>query len=352
MKFGLLFAHQIPPESGIPWNEPYQDMLRCLPRAEELGYVSAFQVSHHVQKDGLCPGPLVALGAAAAVTQRMRVGTGILLVPMYAPLRLAEDIAVLDNLSNGRFILGVAPGYVSEEFAAHGVPRNQRVGRLEETLDLMTLAWREERFSFDGRYFKVPEACLTPKPVQKPHPPIWYGVSAPGSIRRAARRRAVLVASPRHGIAELKEHFRIYDEAASEFGFKPAERPVIRQVFVAETRKQGREGRCPGGQLPLPGTLWRQVRSGRAGAPHRRRAGDLGPPASHVRSAQGTIRDRRTRLRLRITQELRDGARCNRDHLLDAHAGDPRARTRCVLWNSSRRRSCPASDGNHRRSGC
>jgi alkanesulfonate monooxygenase SsuD/methylene tetrahydromethanopterin reductase-like flavin-dependent oxidoreductase (luciferase family) len=238
MKFGLLFAHQIPPESGIPWSAPYQDMLRCLPRAEELGYVSAFQVSHHVQKDGLCPGPLVALGAAAAVTQRMRVGTGVLLVPLYAPLKLAEDVAVLDNVSNGRFILGVAPGYVSEEFDAYGVPRNQRVGRLEECLDLITLAWREERFSFDGRYYRVPEAYLTPKPVQKPHPPIWYGVSAPGSIRRAARRRAVLFASPRHGIAELKEHFRIYDEAASELGFKPAERPVIRQVFVAETRKE------------------------------------------------------------------------------------------------------------------
>jgi alkanesulfonate monooxygenase SsuD/methylene tetrahydromethanopterin reductase-like flavin-dependent oxidoreductase (luciferase family) len=245
MKFGLLFGHQIPPDSGIPWNEPYQDMLRCLPRAEELGYVSALQVSHHVQKDGLCPGPLVALGAAAAVTRRMRIGTGILLVPLYAPLKLAEDVAVLDNVSNGRFIFGVAPGYVSEEFAAHGVPRNQRVGRLEESLDLMTLAWREERFSFDGRYYRIPEARLTPKPVQKPHPPIWYGVSAPGSIRRAARRRAVLVASPRHGITELKEHFRIYDEAASEVGFHPAERPVIRQVFVGATRKEAERAAEP-----------------------------------------------------------------------------------------------------------
>jgi len=245
MKFGLLFAHQIPPESGIPWNAPYQDMLRCLPRAEELGYTSAFQVSHHVQKDGLCPGPLVALGAAAAVTQRMRIGTGILLVPLYAPLKLAEDVAVLDNVSNGRLILGVAPGYVSEEFAAHGVPRNQRVGRFEESLDLMTLAWREERFSFDGRYYRVPEAYLTPKPVQKPHPPIWYGVSAPASIRRAARRRAVLLASPRHGIGELKEHFRIYEEAANELGFRPPERPVMRQVFVAETRKKAEEIAAP-----------------------------------------------------------------------------------------------------------
>ena len=127
MKFGLLFGHQIPPDSGIPWSAPYQDMLRCLPRAEELGYVSAFQVSHHVQKDGLCPGPLVAVSAAAAVTQRMRIGTGVLLVPLYAPLKLAEDIAVLDNVSNGRFIFGVAPGYVSEEFAAHGCAPLRRV---------------------------------------------------------------------------------------------------------------------------------------------------------------------------------------------------------------------------------
>lgn len=245
MKFGLLFSHQIPPGSGIPWNAPYQDMLRCLPRAEELGYASAFQVSHHVQKDGLCPGPLVALGAAAAVTRRMRIGTGILLVPLYAPLKLAEDVAVLDNVSNGRFVLGVAPGYVSEEFAAHGVPRNQRVGRLEESLDLMALAWREERFSFDGRYYRVPDACLTPKPLQRPHPPIWYGVSAPASIRRAARRHAVLVASPRHGIAELKEHFRIYDEAARAHGFQPAERPVMRQVFVGETRKAAEKAAEP-----------------------------------------------------------------------------------------------------------
>ena len=71
MKFGLLFAFQTPPESGIPWNEPYRDMLECLPRAEDLGYVSSFQVSHHAQRDGLCPGPLVAVAGAASVTAPM-----------------------------------------------------------------------------------------------------------------------------------------------------------------------------------------------------------------------------------------------------------------------------------------
>ena len=129
MKFGLLFAFQNPPGSGIPWNEPYLDMLECLPRAEDLGYASSFQVSHHAQRDGLCPGPLVAVAGAASVTKTMRVGTGVLLVCLYAPLKLAEDVAVLDNLSQGRFVFGVAPGYVSEEFAAHGIPRERRTQR-------------------------------------------------------------------------------------------------------------------------------------------------------------------------------------------------------------------------------
>jgi len=139
MKFGLLFAHQVPPESGIASQDTYRDMLSCLPRAEELGYVSAFQCSHHVQKDGFCPSPLVAMAGAAAVTERMRIGTGVLLVPLYAPLKLAEDVAVIDNLSGGRFVFGVAPGYVTQEFAgSFGIfgPPDYCVQRLGELIEL------------------------------------------------------------------------------------------------------------------------------------------------------------------------------------------------------------------------
>ena len=246
MKFGLLFAFQTPPQSGIPWHEPYRDMLECLPRAEDLGYVSSFQVSHHAQKDGLCPGPLVAVAGAAAVTRTMRVGTGVLLVCLYAPLKLAEDVAVLDNLSQGRFVFGVAPGYVSEEFAAHGIPREQRTRRFEEALDLMTRAWTEERFSFDGEYYRVPDTQLTPKPMQTPHPPLWYGVSAKASLRRAVKRRAVQIMSPRHGIAELKEHYGVYEDAAREAGWEIPERPLIRQVFVADTQTEAEKLAAPG----------------------------------------------------------------------------------------------------------
>jgi probable F420-dependent oxidoreductase len=243
MKFGLFFSFQSPHRTGF--DEPYRDMLECLPVAEELGYSSALFASHHAQPDGWCPSPLVALGAAAAVTERMRLGTAVLLVPLYAPAKLAEDVAVLDNLSGGRLILGVAPGYVSEEFAAHGVPRDERVPRMEEALDLMVAAWTQDTASFDGRFYRLPPSPIRPKPVQQPHPPIWYGVSGPKSLRRAAARRAVLVASPRHGIAELREHYRIYEKAAAETGFAVEERPVIREVFVAETTRRAEEIAAP-----------------------------------------------------------------------------------------------------------
>ena len=245
MKFGLFFSQQVPPASGIPWREPYEDMLKCLPVAEDLGYESCFQVSHHAQKDGLCPGPLIACAGAASVTKRMRIGTGVLLVPLYAPLKLAEDVAVLDNLSGGRFIFGVAPGYVAHEFEAHGIPREERVGRFEEALDLMTVAWTEETFFFDGKYYKVPETRLTPKPAQSPHPPIWYGVSAKASLRRAAKRRAVQFMSPRHGPEELVQHFEPYEEAATKEGWTIPERPIGRSVFIAQSQSKAEEIAAP-----------------------------------------------------------------------------------------------------------
>lgn len=235
MKFGLMFTFQLPPGCGIAWSEPYQDMLRCLPRAEELGYRSMYLATHHAKTDGLCPGPLPALGAAAAVTKTMKIGTAVMLVPMYAPLKLAEDIAVLDNISEGRFILGVAPGYVATEFAAHGIPREERVGRFEEALDLMIAAWTQDEFEFNGKYYRVPRTVMTPKPVQKPYPQIWYGVSAKSSLKRAAKRHAIQIMSPRHGIAELQAHYAPYEAAAQEIGWTIPERPIIRQVFVAST---------------------------------------------------------------------------------------------------------------------
>ena len=128
----------------------------------------------------------------------MRIATGCLLVPLYAPLKLAEDVAVLDCLSNGRFVFGVAPGYVSEEFAAHGVPREERQARFWEALDLLQQAWTQESFSFDGRFFQVPETSVTPEadPIAAARLVRPLG-PALARARRRAGRRAHAVAAPR-----------------------------------------------------------------------------------------------------------------------------------------------------------
>jgi alkanesulfonate monooxygenase SsuD/methylene tetrahydromethanopterin reductase-like flavin-dependent oxidoreductase (luciferase family) len=246
MKFGLAFDCATLPDSDETPRERYQDVLDVLPDAEAMGYDSAFFTSHHVRRDAWCPSPVVALAAAAGVTDTMTLGTGILILPLYDPMKLAEDTAVLDNLSDGRFVLGVAPGYVSEEFAAHRVPREERVGRMEETLNFLETAWTEERFSFEGKYFDVPETLMTPKPVQDPHPPVWYGVSGPRMLERAARRGAVQMASPRHGMEEMREQFDTYREAAERFDFEIPEVPVMRNVMLAETEERAIELAKPG----------------------------------------------------------------------------------------------------------
>lgn len=237
MKFSIMFSFVVPPWASMSRQDSYDEMRELLPLAEELGYDSFHTTEHHFQPNGWCPSPLIVLAAAAAFTERMRLVTNILVVPLYDPLRLAEDAASLDNIAGGRLTLGVSPGYVSEEFAAYRVPREERFRRFEETLDLLMVAWTQESFTFDGEFFKVPETTLVPRPIQQPIP-IWYGVSGPKLLQRAARRGCPVTASPRHTLTELKDHYARYEAAAAEHGTGSSERPVIREVFIAPTTEE------------------------------------------------------------------------------------------------------------------
>jgi len=235
MRFGMNFGMVAPQGSGVTWQSAVQDLIELAPEMEDLGYDSLTVTEHHFQRDGHNSSPLVVLAAVAAVTKRMNIGTNILLAPLYNPVKLAEDIAVLDNISNGRVTVGIAPGYVTEEFAGLMVPYEERVSRFEETVDILLAAWTNEVFSHEGKHFSIPPTHLTPKPVQDPHPPIWYGVSGPRMLRRAAERHLIFTASPRHSIEELEEHLEIYRSTAAAVGYTPPAFPVMKGVFVAET---------------------------------------------------------------------------------------------------------------------
>ncbi|GAA4936360.1 alkanesulfonate monooxygenase SsuD/methylene tetrahydromethanopterin reductase-like flavin-dependent oxidoreductase (luciferase family) [Actinomycetospora succinea] len=158
-----------------------------LARAEELGFEGAWTMELTI---GAAPvlAPLEVLAYAAACTERLRLGVGVLITPLHDPLQLAASLTTVDRLSHGRLDVGIAPGGGSREFAAFGIEREGFVARFTEGLALMKEAWSDApRVSFDGRFRRVEDLAIAPKPVQRPHPPVWFGGSAPKALARAVR---------------------------------------------------------------------------------------------------------------------------------------------------------------------
>ncbi len=246
MKFSVMFSFVAPEGGLLSHRESFAQMAEVLPLAESLGYHGVHITEHHFQEDGWLPSPLLALAMAAGLTKRMRLVSNILVSTLYHPVQLLEDLATLDNLSDGRLGLGTAPGYVREEFAGRGLDYEERFQRHEEIIDFLQQAWRNPAdIGFEGRFVRVPHLALRPRPVQA-ELPVWYGVSGPRMLERAAKRGVPVTASPRHSTAELQEHFARYEAAATRFGYVPTERPVIREALVLEDRAEAVRYGAPG----------------------------------------------------------------------------------------------------------
>ncbi|HCU89877.1 MAG TPA: hypothetical protein DGR97_08035 [Gammaproteobacteria bacterium] len=237
IKFGLMYSFLVTPGSKMNHLDTFREMDDLVPLAEKLGYDSFQTTEHHFQHNGWAPSPLVVLAKAAGLTKAMRLVTNILVLPLYDPLRLVEDVVTLDNLCEGRLTLGVSPGYVSEEFSAYGISHSERFERSEEILNILEKSWSEEVLEHEGKFYKIPATRVMPRPVQDPIP-IWYGVSGPKLLKRAAERGCPITASPRHTVDELVNQYGRYDEVAAKVGFSTKERPIIREVFIAPTTRQ------------------------------------------------------------------------------------------------------------------
>lgn len=187
VRFGLVYDFRNPRQWQRPWPEHFHGLLDQIVYAEELGFDSIWITEHHFVEDGYTPSPVVLLAAIAARTTRVQLSTDILLLPLYNALKLAEDLATIDILSGGRVMLGVGMGYRDEEFAAFGANRRERVGRTEEGIAVLRGAWGDGPFSFDGRFYRLDNVQVTPKPVQRPHPPLWLAAMSEPAARRAAR---------------------------------------------------------------------------------------------------------------------------------------------------------------------
>ncbi len=213
LRFGLWYAFRNPARWHRPYPELYAAVLDQIAFAEGLGYDDVWLTEHHFCEDGHAPSILPLAAAVAVRTERVRIGTGVLLLPLHDAVRVAEDGATIDILSNGRFELGVGVGYRPQEFAGLGISRRDRAGRTDEGLAVIRALWGGEAVDFEGQHYTLRGVKLSPAPVQRPRPPLWVGGFAPAAPRRAAR-----LADGYIGTGEMSEQVRQYREAREALG--------------------------------------------------------------------------------------------------------------------------------------
>lgn len=210
--------------------------------AERLGFDSVFVGEHHSVPGSAFYDLLQLLTYIAASTRRLKVGTGVIVAPFHDPLLLAESLATLDLLSNGRSIFGVGMGYRPQEFDVLGKRIKDRVSATTECIEMVRRLWTKKLTTYEGRFWKLKNAALNYRPVQKPHPPIWYGASTEKGIRRAAR-----IADSWFGISAYSEEtlahlIKIYQNEMVRTGISinKIELPLIVETSVGPTVDKAR----------------------------------------------------------------------------------------------------------------
>jgi alkanesulfonate monooxygenase SsuD/methylene tetrahydromethanopterin reductase-like flavin-dependent oxidoreductase (luciferase family) len=229
---GPSLTFQNPPDWKLPWPEVYERTIELAVAAEDLGFDQIWLPEHHFCEDGFCPSLLPVAAAIAARTSKIRIGTKILILPLHDPVRVAEDIAVVDQISNGRLDVGFAGGYRNGEFEGFGISPKERGGRMNEGLEVLAAALSGEEFEHAGRYYQYGKIKVVPPPTQSPVP-MWLGGRAKASMRRAAKFRANLVLADLDATAS-EEDVIAYREALAAEGLDPAGYDVcaVASVFL------------------------------------------------------------------------------------------------------------------------
>lgn len=231
-----------------------------LARAEELGFEGGWTIEQTV---GPAPtiAPLELLSYAAAVTTTLRLGVAVLVTSLHDPLQLASAITAVDRLSHGRLDVGVAPGGGFRQFPAFGVDRSTFIASFTEGLELMKAAWSDEpRITFHGRFRDVDDLAISPKPVQRPHPPIWFGANAPVALARAVRHGDAFLGAGSSTTAAFAEAVRTVRREIDEQG-KDADRFRIgkRVYLIVDDDSERAQGRVAAGLRRIYGDRAEQL---------------------------------------------------------------------------------------------
>ncbi len=236
--YGLV-GMQRPKSYPKSWVAQYAGTPHLAQKAEDAGFDRFYVTEHHFWYDGYLPSLLMTLAAIARHTYRIRIGTGALLLPMHDPLRVAEEAAVVDQLSNGRLDLGIGVGYRPEEFWGLATDKRTRGARCREGMEFLKRVFTEETCTFEGKYYRYENVRLAPRSIQHP-PPIWYAAGGANATAYEGGQAGLNYwAGPATPVERTRELLGIFNKGVTDAGLDLAAvgRCVLRDVVVAETQE-------------------------------------------------------------------------------------------------------------------
>jgi len=239
MKLGVLQFFSWP-ERRVALETVYARALERIAIMDQSGYDAVWLAEHHFSGFSVCPSVHVMGATVAARTRHLRIGTAVSLAALYHPLRLAEEVALLDVLSGGRVNWGAGRGFDRAEFENFGVAMADSAERFREAVEIVLAAWRDERLHYTGKHFQFAGVEVLPKPLQRPHPPVWVAASSESAIEWAARQGHSILMDPHAAHAEIARKRELYRTRLAAHGHDIAGReiPMARLLAVAPTEAQ------------------------------------------------------------------------------------------------------------------
>jgi len=244
MAFEFGMFHEFQRTAGVTDEEAFATSFGEIDAAERWGLDAMWLAEIHVNPErSVCSAPLTLASAIAARTKRMKIGTGVQVLPLCHPLRLAEEVATVDQISQGRLIFGIGRSGFPRTYEAYGVPYGESRERFAETLEILKLAWTEPSFSYRGKYYSFENVRLAPKPYQKPWPDIRIAANSADTFPSIAKLgHGVLVAVRQGTLEELEPNISAYRNAWKEAGHPGQGKVFLRApVYVADTDQAARE---------------------------------------------------------------------------------------------------------------
>ena len=239
MKFAVLQFFSWPGKR-VPLPTVYERAFQRIDVMEKTGYDAVWLAEHHFSTYSVCPSIHMMGSHIAARTERLRIGTAVSLAPFYHPLRLAEEVALLDVLSGGRVNWGVGRGFDPTEFRTFGVEFSESHPRYREAVEIVIKAWTQERVDHQGEFFQYEGVEVLPKPLQDPHPPVWLASSSPEAVVWSAQHGYSILMDPHGSHEDIRIKRAVYQEELEKAGYSMEGRviPMARNIALGKTQEE------------------------------------------------------------------------------------------------------------------